>query len=74
MIQGFNNITSENPIDQIWKLLRFFGDVPSVANTIRQIHHIPDKKFNSDVKKQAKQIGYCIRPANKSIILLTEHA
>jgi len=65
MIQGFNDITSENPIGQVWKLLRFFLDVPSVSNTIRSIHDIPEGKFDADVKKQAKQIGYCIRQAEE---------
>ena len=65
MIEGFNDITSENPIEQIWKLLRFFGDVPSVSNTVRRIHNIPEGKFKADVKKQAIQIGYCIRQAEE---------
>lgn len=65
MIQDFNNITSENPIRQIWKLLRFFLDVPSVSNTIRSIHGIPQGKFDRYVKKQARQIGYCIRQAEE---------
>jgi len=65
MIQGLNDITSENPIGQIWKLLRFFVDIPSVSNTIRRIHGIQKPKFDRDVKKQAKQIGYCIRQAEE---------
>ncbi len=65
MIEGLNNIASEDPIKQIWKLLRFFGDISSVSNIIRSIHVIPKGKFDADVKKQARQIGYCIRQAEE---------
>jgi len=65
MIQGIKNLTSENPIGQIWKYLRFFLDIPSVLETIRRIHNIPKGKFDSYVKKQARQIGYCIRQAEE---------
>lgn len=65
MIQGTKDITSENPIKQIWKFLRFFLDTPSVSDTIRGIHSIPKGKFDSGIKKQARQIGYCIRQAEE---------
>ncbi|HEX74627.1 MAG TPA: hypothetical protein G4N93_05700 [Dehalococcoidia bacterium] len=65
MIKGFNDITSESPIEQIWKLLRFFRDTPSVSDKIRSIHGIQKGKFDADVKKQAQQIGYCIRQAEE---------
>jgi len=65
MITGFKNITSENPIKEIWKFLRFFLDVPSVSEKIRRMHNIQGKKYVSDIKKQAKQIGYCIRQAEQ---------
>lgn len=65
MIGEFNDITSENPIKQIWKLLRFFEDIPSVSETIRRIRNIPKEKFKADVKKQARQVGYCIRQAEE---------
>ena len=65
MIKVVKNITSENPIEQVWKLLRFFLDISFVSKTIRRIHAIPEGKFNSDVKKQARQIGYCIRQAEE---------
>lgn len=65
MIQDFKDIPSENPIGQIWKFLRFFLDIPSVSEEIRCIHNIHKGKFDPDVKKQAKQIGYCIRQAEE---------
>lgn len=65
-ITDFREITSENPIRQIWKLLRFFLDVPSVSDMIRRIHGIPKGgKQDQNVKKQARQIGYCIRQAEE---------
>jgi len=64
-ITGFKEITSENPIAQIWKLLRFFLDVPTVSDMIRKIHNIEKGKYDQDVKKQARQIGYCIRQAEE---------
>jgi len=65
VIENFKDITSENPIGQIWKSLRFFLDIPSVSEEIRRIHKPPKGKFDSDVKKQAKQIGYSIRQAEE---------
>ena len=65
MIQEFKDIPSENPIGQIWKFLRFFLDIPSVSEEIRRIHNIRKGKFDPDVKKQARQIGYCIRQAEE---------
>ncbi len=65
-ITDFKEITSEDPIKQIWKLLRFFLDVPSVSDVIRQIHNTPKGgKYDQDIKKQARQIGYCIRQAEE---------
>lgn len=66
MINSFKNITSQNPIGEIWKYLRFFLDIPSVSEKIRHIHNIKKKsQFDSDVKKQARQIGFCIRQAEE---------
>lgn len=65
MIESFNDISSENPIEQIWKLLRFFRDIPSVSDKIRSIHGKTKGEFEPDIKKQARQIGYCIRQAEE---------
>ena len=65
MIENFKDVTSENPIGQIWKYLRSFLDVTSVSEKIRHIHTISDGRFDSDVKKQARQIGYCVRQAEE---------
>lgn len=64
-ITDFKEITSENPMKQIWKLLRFFLDESSVSEMIRRIHGIEKGEHDQNVKKQARQIGYCIRQAEE---------
>jgi len=64
-IIDFREITSENPVKQIWKLLRFFQDESSASEMIRRIHGIEKGEHNQNVKKQARQIGYCIRQAEE---------
>jgi hypothetical protein len=65
MIESFNDISSENPIEQIWKLLRSFRDIPSVSDKIRNIRGVQKGKYDTDIKKQAKQIAYCVRQAEE---------
>lgn len=65
-IADFKEITSENPIKQIWKLLRFFLDESSVSDMIREIHGIEKGgKQDANIRKDARQIGYCIRQAEE---------
>ncbi len=72
MIGKFNDITSENPLKQIWKFLRFFEDIPSVSETIRRICNIPKEKFKADVKKQARQEWMRAIDENVQIAELTD--
>ena len=71
MITNCKDITSENPIKEIWKLLRFFQDIELTSKYHCRIHNIPEKEISKDknlrtnVHKQAKQIGYCIRQAEE---------
>lgn len=65
MRTGIRNITSESPIKEIWKHLHFLLDVKSVSETIHRIQHIPKSKSAANIKKQARQIGYCIRQAEE---------
>jgi hypothetical protein len=68
MIRDFKDITAENPIKEVWKLLRFFRDVKFASNQHRRILNISEetyKKHNKYIEKQAKQIGYCIRQAEE---------
>lgn len=65
MIETYREIISENPILQIWKLLRNYLDVSYTSYQIRNIHGLPEKEQKMNVKKQAIQIGYCIRQAQE---------
>lgn len=67
-IQGFRNISSENPIKEVWKLLRFFRDVEYASKYHCDFCNISEatyKKHKSNINKQAIQIGYCIRQAEE---------
>jgi hypothetical protein len=64
-MKAYMDITSENPVSQIWKLLRSFLDSEYVSARIKTIHNISDDNYASDIKKQSKQVGYCIRQAEE---------
>jgi hypothetical protein len=68
MIRDFKEITAENPVKEVWKLLRFFRDVKFASEQHRRILNISEeqyKKHKKYIEKQAKQIGYCIRQAEE---------
>ncbi|MDJ0732476.1 MAG: YaaC family protein [Nostocaceae cyanobacterium] len=67
-INGFRDISSENPIQEIWKLLRYFQYIDFTVTQHRRIREISDAEYNKhkkNIEKQAKQIGYCIRQAEE---------
>ena len=68
MINSISTIISENPVQELWKLLRFFKD----TNYCVKYHclHLGIseegyKQNKGNIEKQAKQIGYCIRQAEE---------
>lgn len=68
MIQGFKDITAENPIKEVWKLLRFFRDVKFASDQHRRILNISEETYQRHkkyIEKQARQVGYCIRQAEE---------
>lgn len=65
MFKIVRDISSEDPVREVWKYLRFFLDSRSVEETICRIHNLPDKRDRKNAEKQAKQIGYCIRQAEE---------
>lgn len=65
MIEQLRESRSEEPIKEIWKHLRFFLDKSAVFETIKQTHDIRDSKQDSNIKKQAEQIGFCIEQAEQ---------
>lgn len=64
-INNLKEVISENPSKQVWKYLKFYLDVEYTSEVIRKIHKIPTGKHESNIKKQAQQIGYCIRQADE---------
>ncbi len=67
MTTKFKDIVSDNPSKQVWKYLRFFQDMSYTADIHRVYMSIPkeSKIHQANIKKQATQIGYCIRQAEK---------
>lgn len=61
----YRDIVTEDPIAQVWKLLRSFLDCDFVVARIKALQGVSEPKFSADVRKQAKQIGYCIRQAEE---------
>jgi hypothetical protein len=61
VITGVREIASHDPSREIWKYLRLFLNTDGTVEKLRQIHKIPKEKYGADLKKQARQIGYCIR-------------
>jgi hypothetical protein len=60
-MNSVNRIIADNPTQQIWKLLRLYLDVTWTADEIRRLHNVEPGKHEANVRKQATQIGYCIR-------------
>ncbi|MBD2571056.1 YaaC family protein [Anabaena lutea] len=68
MINSYKDITSENPIKEVWKFLKYFQDVEFSRTQHCRIQKISDNEYKqrkSNINKQAKQIGYCIRQAEQ---------
>jgi hypothetical protein len=67
-ITKFKDVVTDNPTKQVWKLLRYFLDENTTAERIQKLHDTPSevvKKQKVNIKKQAKQIGYCILQAEE---------
>lgn len=65
MINQFREARSEAPTKEVWKHLRFFLDQTAVIETIKQVHNLEGKNHDSNIKKQAEQIGLCIEQAEE---------
>lgn len=65
MITVVRRVTSETPAKQIWKFLRYFLDTDFVSDEIRRVQGIPRGTHDSNIKKQARQLAYCIRQAEE---------
>jgi len=65
MITEYKDIITDNPIREVWKNLRIFLDESFVIDNICKFHSIHKGKHKNNIKKQAKQINYCIRQAEE---------
>ncbi len=65
VISRVRESVAQDPIGEVWKYLRLFLDSDRAAETLRKIHDVPEGKHKANLKKQAQQIGYCIRQAEQ---------
>jgi hypothetical protein len=65
MITGVRDIVAHEPAREVWKYLRLFLSVDSTVEKLRRIHKVPEGQHEANLKKQAKQIGYCLRQAEE---------
>jgi hypothetical protein len=59
---GYREVHAENPIAEVWRYLRVCTNEGVVTELIQSLHH-PDRKHERNVRKQARQLGYCVRQA-----------
>ncbi len=65
MIRGVREIVSHDPTREIWKHLRLLLNIDGTVQRLRQLHKIPEGEQEGNLKKQARQIGYCLRQAEE---------
>ncbi len=65
MINRVQEIVSDQPTNDIWKRIRYLTDQHLVTELITTKHNIPKGKYEADIRKQAKQIGYSIIQAEE---------
>jgi hypothetical protein len=46
---------------EVWKYLRLFLNVDGTVVKISEMHKVPKGEHEANLKKQGKQIGYCLR-------------
>lgn len=62
-ITQVKEIISEDPIKQIWKLLHYFNDIKYTSKQIKRVHGITDDTQDENIRKQARNISYCLKQA-----------
>jgi hypothetical protein len=65
MITKVKEIKTISPRKSIWKYIRYFLDTERTAEKLRIIHNISGSEHDANLKKQAKQIAYCITQAEE---------
>ena len=61
----YRDVISTDAVAHVWRLLRYHLDTKYTEQRIREVHCIPPKEENTNIKKQAKQIGFCLRQAQE---------
>jgi YaaC-like Protein len=65
VITSVREIVSHNPSREIWKYLRLFLNPDATVEKLRQLHKVPTNKHEGNLKKQARQLSYCLRQAEE---------
>jgi YaaC-like protein len=65
MINDVRDILTHDASRETWKYLRLFQSVERTVERLQQIHSVPQGKHESNLKKQARQVGYCLRQAEE---------
>lgn len=62
MIKNIKKYKCEEPLQEIWKNLKYFSFVPNVEKIIKENY---PKASKNNILKQATQVSYCIRQAEE---------
>ncbi len=65
MITGVRNIVSHEPSREVWKYLRLLSNVDGTVEKLRKAHEVPEGHHENNLRKQARQISYCLRQAEE---------
>jgi hypothetical protein len=62
---GVRDIVAHDPEREVWKYLRLFLSLDSTVEQLRKIHKVAEGCQQANLRKQARQIGYCVRQAEE---------
>ncbi|MBT2722299.1 YaaC family protein [Bacillus sp. ISL-46] len=72
MIDQIKQIMTQDVSKEIWKNLRYFLDNEYTTKLIKKNLNITEDKFDKFIKKQARQISFCIRQAEEYFLASTQ--
>ncbi len=62
-ITEHRTLKTESPVAEVWRMLRAFADEEYAEARHRDVHDLGPDDHKANVRKQAKQIGMCVRQA-----------
>ncbi len=65
MITGVRDVVSHDPSREVWRYLRLFSNIEGTVANLRQIHKLTEGEHESNLRKQARQVSYCLRQAEE---------